>query len=122
MLTSDEVRRRLLVRRAELAQRAARTTADLRHEGDPLSADFAEQAVQRENEDVLRGIGGSAREELQRVNRALERLDRGVYFVCARCGEPIGSGRLLAVPTAELCASCATVPEHSQGMDSGGVL
>lgn len=122
MLTSDDVRRRLLARRAELAQRAARTAADLRHEAEPLSADFAEQVVQRENEDVLRGIGGSAQEELQRVNRALERLDRGAYFDCARCGEPIGTDRLAAVPTAELCARCALAPNDYPGMDSREVL
>lgn len=107
MSMMDVVRRRLLDRREELAQRAARTATDLRHESDPLSADFAEQVVQRENEDVLRGIGGSAREELQRVTHALERLDRGVYFDCERCGSKIEAARLEIVPTTELCARCA---------------
>lgn len=111
MLYPDSVRRHLLARRDELAQRAARTASDLRHDSDPLVADFAEQVVQRENEDVLRGIGGSAREELQRVNRALARLERGEYFSCAVCGALIESERLEAVPTADRCIRCARVPD-----------
>jgi len=61
----EEIRQRLLARRDELASRANLTDADLRHERDPLSADFEEQATQRENEDVLRGIGLAAKAELR---------------------------------------------------------
>ena len=43
----DTVRERLLKRRDELRQRASDASADLRHETDPLSADFAEQVTQR---------------------------------------------------------------------------
>ena len=50
----DGIRKRLLARRDELAHRASTTGADLRREHEPLSPDFSEQAVQRENDDVLR--------------------------------------------------------------------
>ena len=46
---TNGVRERLLKRRDELRQRASDASADLRHEADPLSADFAEQVTQREN-------------------------------------------------------------------------
>lgn len=111
MTQTESVRQRLLARREELARRAERTAADLRHDRDPIAADFAEQVVQRENEDVLRGIGGSARDELQQVNRALARLERGEYFSCAVCGALIESARLDAVPTADRCIRCARVPD-----------
>ena len=52
-LDTKAVRERLLRRREELRQRASDASADLRHEADPLSADFAEQVTQRENDDVL---------------------------------------------------------------------
>ncbi len=68
-------RERLLKRRDELRQRASDASADLRHESDPLSADFAEQVTQRENDDVLGAISHSARAELQQVEAALRRLD-----------------------------------------------
>ena len=103
----EEIRQRLLARRDELAGRANLTDADLRHERDPLSADFEEQATQRENEDVLRGIGLAAKAELQDVNRALARLERGEYFDCETCGEPIAAARREALPETTRCARCA---------------
>lgn len=103
----ETVRKRLLAKRAELARRAELTEADLRHERMPLSTDFAEQVTERENEDVLRGIGLSARTVLQSVNFALARLERGEYFECARCGQSIEPGRLEALPETAFCSRCA---------------
>lgn len=103
----ESIRKRLLARRDELAQRAADAGADLRREHEPLSADFSEQAVQRENDDVLRGLGDAARDELAGVNRALARIASGDYLSCAACGAAIDPRRLAAVPYTDRCASCA---------------
>jgi RNA polymerase-binding transcription factor DksA len=104
---SDAVRERLLKRRNELRQRAIDASADLRHEADPLSADFAEQVTQRENDDVLGAISQSARVELQQVDAALRRLESGRYGTCAACGEDIEPERLAAVPYTDRCRTCA---------------
>lgn len=104
----ERARGRLLARRDELAQRARRTEVDLHREHDPLVADFADQAIQRSNEDVLREIGASAREQLREVNRALERIEAGTYGRCTRCGHAIGRARLETLPEAEWCADCAS--------------
>lgn len=101
----------LLARRAELAQRVGRTEVDLHHVHEPVAADFADQAVQRANEDVLREIGSSARDQLSLVNRALQRLERGEYLRCARCGAKIDLARLRAIPEADLCARCAVADQ-----------
>jgi RNA polymerase-binding protein DksA len=106
-VTTERFRTRLVARRRELAARAAHVAADLRREHEPLSPDFSEQAVQRENDEVLQGIGDAARDELRLIDRALKRLERGEYFECARCGGTIGEGRLEAIPYADLCADCA---------------
>ena len=106
-LELESIRKRLLARRDELAHRASTTGADLRREHEPLSPDFSEQAVQRENDDVLRGLGDAARDELAGINRALARIDSGDYLSCAACGAPIDPRRLAAVPYTDRCASCA---------------
>lgn len=106
-MSDGAVRERLLARRAELQHRAQRARADLQRQNEALSPDFAEQATQRENDDVLGAIEQSANEELGQISRALARLDRGEYGLCARCGEEIDAGRLEAVPHAERCAACA---------------
>jgi DnaK suppressor protein len=104
---TEAVRAQLLKRREELRTRASRASADLRHESDPLSADFAEQVTQRENDDVLGAISHSARAELQQLEAALRRLAEGRYTTCAVCGESIEEERLAAVPYTNRCRACA---------------
>ena len=106
-MDTKAVRERLLKRRDELRQRASDASADLRHEADPLSADFAEQVTQRENDDVLGAISSSARVELQQLEAALRRLEAGRYTTCAVCGDDIEPERLAAVPYTDRCRSCA---------------
>ena len=101
------VRARLIKRREELQTRASRASADLRHESDPLSADFAEQVTQRESDDVLGAISESAQQELRLLQAALRRLEEGRYTTCAVCGEPIEEERLQAVPYTDRCRTCA---------------
>ena len=114
------VRERLLRRREELRQRASDASADLRHEADPLSADFAEQVTQRENDDVLGAISHSAQAELQQVEGALRRLASGRYTTCAVCGEDIEPERLAAVPCTDRCRSCAEGAHSSAGRGQRG--
>jgi RNA polymerase-binding transcription factor DksA len=104
---TEAVRASLLKRREELQTRASRASADLRHESDPLSADFAEQVTQRETDDVLGAISESAQQELRLLQAALRRLEEGHYTTCAVCGEPIEEERLQAVPYTDRCRTCA---------------
>jgi RNA polymerase-binding transcription factor DksA len=117
---ANAVRDRLLKRRDELRQRASDASADLRHEADPLSADFAEQVTQRENDDVLGAISHSAREELQQVESALRRLASGRYATCSVCGEGIEPERLDAVPYTDRCRSCAEAGRAAGGRGARG--
>lgn len=68
------------------------------HMADQGSATFA-----RELDMTLEG---NAREQLARVDRALDRIGSGEYGTCRRCGTAIPIERLKAVPTAELCVVC----------------
>ncbi len=106
-MDTDKFRTRLEARRQELATRASRAASDLRREHEPLSADFSEQAVQRENDEVLQGISDAAHDELLLIDRALRRVKSGDYLECSRCNAAIGASRLEAVPYTDLCADCA---------------
>jgi DnaK suppressor protein len=117
-MDTNTVRERLLKRRDELRQRASDASADLRHEADPLSADFAEQVTQREHDDVLGAISSSAQAELRQVEAALRRLALGRYTTCAVCGEDIEPERLTAVPYTDRCRTCAEGSRRAAGRDA----
>lgn len=101
------IRARLQARRAELRTRQVRVERDRGHAEEPLVADFAEQALQTQNDAVLEGIDEAALAEIAQIDAALTRLDEGHYGTCGRCRQPIDPQRLLAVPQAVLCVSCA---------------
>lgn len=104
----DSIRERLLERRAELQRRVRRITDDVRHTSGPLSSDFAEQAVERENEEVLDALGEAGRVELRQISAALQRIESGEYGVCVACGEPIPPKRLEVLPFSDRCVGCAS--------------
>ena len=43
---------------------------------------------------------------LASVEKALQKMDKGAYGCCERCGEPIDPARLKALPYAEFCMTC----------------
>jgi RNA polymerase-binding protein DksA len=53
----------------------------------------------------------NVREALSSVQKALVRMDEGVYEVCERCGAAIAKERLVAMPTATLCIQCKSDEE-----------
>ena len=53
------------------------------------------------------GVGRSLESGLERVERALAKLDEGTYGTCDQCGRPIPEKRLAAMPESTLCVECA---------------
>jgi len=72
-----------------------------------LSSDFAEQATERENDDVLEEIARETQLSIQQLKAALRRLEDDSYGSCAKCGEEISEGRLDAIPETTFCVNCA---------------
>jgi DnaK suppressor protein len=58
------------------------------------------------------GVGRSLETGLERVERALAKLDEGTYGTCDRCGRPIAPKRLEAMPDSTLCVECAAAERH----------
>ncbi len=96
---------------AELRERLQRVRRDRNHTDGALDADFAEQAVQRENDEVLEGLERSLVADLQQIDHALAHLNRGQGDSCEHCGKPIGASRLAAVPHATICIDCVRITE-----------
>jgi RNA polymerase-binding protein DksA len=101
------IQSRLERRREEVLGRLERITKDVRHTPG-LEADFEEQAVQRENDDVLAHLDDATRSEMLQIDSALARLHESRYGICEVCHKPIAGKRLEALPYAARCLSCQT--------------
>jgi DnaK suppressor protein len=52
------------------------------------------------------GVGTRLESRLERVDRALAKLDEGTYGTCDVCGKPIDPRRLKAAPESTVCVDC----------------
>jgi RNA polymerase-binding protein DksA len=107
-----QVKAHLEARKTELLERHGRIARHTRHREEPLPQDFAEQAVELENQEVLEALDAEVEDELRQIDRALGRLDAGEYQQCKSCGEDIPGERLEALPTTSLCVDCAAEAER----------
>jgi DnaK suppressor protein len=107
----EEVRSNLIAMLEELNLRLSRITNNVKHADVPLEKDFAEQATQNENDEVMDYLGNSARTEIEMIKQAITRIDNGQYGICQVCGEPISKERLEALPYSNLCIKCASKAE-----------
>jgi DnaK suppressor protein len=108
----EEVRSQLIIMLEELNLRLTRITNDIKHSDVPLEKDFAEQATQNENDEVMDYLGNSAQTEIEMIKRAIALIDNGQYGICQVCDEPISKDRLKALPYSNLCIKCASKAEH----------
>jgi len=105
---SDDARQRLEEIRDELRERV-----DALSEPPELGASqgFGKRIGDGTTEAIRRltdiGVGASFEERLDRVERAVEKLDEGTYGTCDACDKSIPAPRLQAMPDSVLCVTCA---------------
>lgn len=71
------------------------------------SRDWEELAAEREEDEVLEGMGLSGLEEMRAITAALKRMDAGEYGACVSCGEQVTAERLDVLPFTPFCRKCA---------------
>lgn len=80
----------------------------------PEMNDEADRASYEEESRLALRIVDRERRLLPKIDAAIKRIASGDYGYCLESGEPIGIPRLLARPTAELCAEVKTLNEHRE--------
>ena len=103
-MTNDEMEGQLKSLKADLQRRLSAIDADLTAALDPDSED---RITQVENDEVLAEMRREARAQIQSIDAALERLNRGTFGRCVRCLEPIEAARLNVIPYTPYCVGCA---------------
>lgn len=108
----------LIKRRAKLlsAHKTKRyVRRDNRH-GDDM--DQADSAYEQEMSYIFRGRES---DEIKAINEALDRINRGTYGRCDRCGEMIGIKRLEARPFVKYCVDCQEDIEKKRELETAMV-
>lgn len=100
----EDLKLQLEERLAALETRLSSLKSDARQ---AHSGDTAEQAQERENDEVVDAIGKETDLSIRLVKAALGRIENGTYGSCDACGKPIGEARLIAMPEATRCLGCA---------------
>jgi RNA polymerase-binding transcription factor len=110
----DAVRRELEARRASTRDRVE-TLAERPELG--AAQGFGKRIGDGTTEAISRltdiGVGRSLETGLERVERALAKLDEGTYGTCDTCGGPIAPKRLEAMPDSTLCLECAAAERRA---------
>src|SRR5881409_1253834 len=76
---------------------------------DDESADAGTATFEREKD---LSIEQNVRDLLQKIDRALGRIDAGTFGVCERCGKTIEKARVKALPYVSLCIKDAQAQAH----------
>lgn len=90
------------IREVTLAGRDIPTDDEHDPEGSTLSLERAREEAMLASTEV----------ELAEVLEAMQRMERGTYGVCERCGSRIPRERLEARPEARFCIVCASLRRH----------
>src|SRR5499433_2369512 len=94
---------------------AERTIANSEQEIRAISArqaDNADQAAAEYERQALAHKAVVARQTLQNLKQALERIVQGTFGECAECGNDIEPKRIEAIPWARYCLKCQELREH----------
>jgi RNA polymerase-binding protein DksA len=104
MMQQEDIRIALQHKLEQLRQRLNKIEQNLRATPEP---DSEEQALGRENDEVLERLDTSSRQEMAMIEAALARIEAGTYGVCDNCGDAISAQRLKALPYTTTCIKCA---------------
>lgn len=108
MLDLDFFRQALLDRRAELKRQTESTGAERAPiELDQTSVGRLSRMDAMQAQAMALAQQQRRENELAAIEGALQRIDRGDYGYCIKCGEEIAEARLRNAPTVTTCIECA---------------
>jgi len=82
-----------------------KTLFPMREQADTQDSD--DQAHNVEEFEKERGVEQNLEVRLKEIDETLEKIKKGTYGICNRCQSRIEEKRLVAIPVAQFCVSCA---------------
>lgn len=78
-------------------------------EGSDFDFGFADSAQSTAERNRVLVVVEGLRERLADINVAREKIEKGTFGACERCGNQIGDERLEALPHTRLCTNCKSL-------------
>ena len=107
----QEIRNNLLKMREELLAEADKSYAASQSLGKDGVPDIGDMSSNSYNQEVLMNLSEAQRGRVRDIDAALERIDQGVYGLCARCEEEISPRRMEVRPFSRYCVDCKSEVE-----------
>jgi DnaK suppressor protein len=104
-LNTTKIRKALQASRRYLQKRIKRIQEDILHYelANPDLDDLAQiYTLRQQNYFYIK----ESEEKLERIEKALKRLDQNIYGKCQKCGNDIPPERLELIPYVEMCVDC----------------
>ena len=77
-----------------------------------IAMDMADKAESSYTKEFLLSLSDTERKQLQLIDEALGRIEKGDYGICQMCNVKISKKRLDAVPWAPYCIDCQQKAEE----------
>ena len=110
----SDLKKMLEDRRRELTSDLHGRIRDVRADGDRDVLDDGESSEVDIQEDIELSLIQMKSETLNKIDGALQRLDRNTYGNCFECGDEIAEPRLRALPFAVRCKDCEEARETAE--------
>jgi len=108
----EEFRKLLLERKNSIIRKLSQFYHESKEIETDTALDVVDKAETSYTKEFLLGLTDSEREQLQQIDQALDRLEKGEYGHCQVCHKEIGKKRLQIIPWTPYCISCKEKIEH----------
>lgn len=116
-----DIKNFLLEKRERLLAGMRRELAMQRERAESKAADEIDKATDAYDEDLSFEIATANDQELEDIQIALEKIEKGTYGECEICGCGISPSRLKILPSATTCVHCRGQEEQARRRDDGTV-
>ncbi|MGC8926482.1 MAG: RNA polymerase-binding protein DksA [Myxococcota bacterium] len=115
----EKIRKILLAQKEELIKKTQDTMRDESEFDKDDLPDEIDHASFEYNQSLTLRLRDREQYLLNKIVKALKRIDEGTYGVCESCGEDIDVKRLMARPVATLCIKCKEEQEKREKIQEG---
>lgn len=102
-----QVRENLIAMLEDLDERLEKITADAKQLDTSPIKGGTRQEVELKTKPAFGFLEKASNIEVEKIQQAISRIDKGTYGICLSCGQPIKKQRLNDTPLSSQCIYCA---------------